>query len=96
MPYTDNLYSADDSDVESFSNELSPTDGYFSNSRPSSGCDGPDPSLETGPSTAELKAQEVREEATASSASSTWLTDATEEINQGQKKDESWVIEIRI
>jgi hypothetical protein len=30
MPYSDNLYSAnDESDAESFSDELSPTDGYF-------------------------------------------------------------------
>ncbi|KAF4625322.1 hypothetical protein G7Y89_g12844 [Cudoniella acicularis] len=29
MPSSDNLYSAEDSDGESFSNELSPTDGYF-------------------------------------------------------------------
>ncbi|KAH8661616.1 hypothetical protein BGZ60DRAFT_380915 [Tricladium varicosporioides] len=29
MPLSDNLYSAEDSDAESFSDELSPSDGYF-------------------------------------------------------------------
>ncbi|KAE8448287.1 hypothetical protein EG329_009718 [Mollisiaceae sp. DMI_Dod_QoI] len=29
MPFSDNLYSAEDSDHESFSEELSPSDGYF-------------------------------------------------------------------
>lgn len=34
MPRSDNLYSADDSDHESFSEELSPSDGFNSHSRP--------------------------------------------------------------
>ncbi|KAI9744945.1 MAG: hypothetical protein M1818_001872 [Claussenomyces sp. TS43310] len=65
MPYADNLYSADDSDGESFSDELSPTDGYFT------GHDRPqdlmvlDPSLQE--ETAESKAQEARQEADANS-----------------------------
>ena len=48
MPYSDNLYSAndDESDNESFSNELSPTDGFF-NRRPMSPSHMvPDPSLD--------------------------------------------------
>jgi hypothetical protein len=67
MPYADNLYSADDSDVESFSNELSPTDGYFSNRNHPQDVMVPDPSIETGPNTADAKAREAREEAAASS-----------------------------
>lgn len=45
MPYSDNLYSAnDESDAESFSEELSPSDGYFSRREmPTSGMV-PDPS----------------------------------------------------
>jgi hypothetical protein len=45
MPYSDNLYSAptDNSDAESFSDELSPTDGYFRREVPS-GAMVPDPS----------------------------------------------------
>jgi hypothetical protein len=67
MPYADNLYSTGDSDVESFSNELSPSDGYFSNRDHPQDVMVPDPSLETGPNTADVKAREVREEAAASS-----------------------------
>jgi hypothetical protein len=54
----DNLYSADDSDAESFSNELSPTDGYFTNRDHRQNVMVPDPSLENQ----SLKAQEAREE----------------------------------
>lgn len=61
MPYADNLYSADDSDIESFSDELSPTDGYFTGPSPSNAMV-PDPSLEQT-SSAESKAQEARAEA---------------------------------
>jgi hypothetical protein len=48
MPYSDNLYSAidDESDHESFSNELSPTDGFFNRSRMSPNHMVPDPSLD--------------------------------------------------
>lgn len=67
MPYADNLYSADDSDVESFSNELSPTDGYFSTRDHPQDVMVPDPSLETGPNTGDGKAQEAREDAAGSS-----------------------------
>jgi hypothetical protein len=66
MPYADNLYSADDSDVESFSNELSPTDGYFASRDHPQDVMVPDPSLGTGPSMAESKAREAGEEAIAS------------------------------
>jgi len=69
MPYADNLYSADDSDVESnaesFSDELSPSDGYFNGHSASlQNVMVPDPSLAAG-STAESKAQEARAEAEA-------------------------------
>lgn len=37
MPFSDNPYSADDSDVDSFSDELSPTDGYFNPNRGAAG-----------------------------------------------------------
>jgi len=67
MSHADNLYSADDSDVESFSNELSPTDGYFSSRDYTQDVMVPDPSLEIGPSTAKSKAREAREVAIASS-----------------------------
>ncbi|RDL31830.1 uncharacterized protein BP5553_09232 [Venustampulla echinocandica] len=33
MPFSDSLYSAEDSDTDSFSDELSPTDGYFNPNR---------------------------------------------------------------
>ena len=48
MPYSDNLYSAndDESDNESFSNELSPTDGFFNQSPMSPSHMVPDPSLD--------------------------------------------------
>lgn len=52
-PYSDNLYSADDdgnSDTESFSDELTPSDGYFQrSSMPSTGRLVPDPSIDHGP-----------------------------------------------
>lgn len=67
MPYADNLYSADDSNVESFSEELSPTDGYFSNRDHPQDVMVPDPSLEAATSTAESKAYEARAEAAANS-----------------------------
>ena len=57
MPYADNLYSADESDAESFSNELSPTDGYFSNREQSRNVVVLDPSLEGQASTAGSKAR---------------------------------------
>ena len=48
MPYSDNLYSAndDESDNESFSNELSPTDGFFNRSPMSPNHMVADPSLD--------------------------------------------------
>jgi hypothetical protein len=64
-PYSDNLYSADDSDVESFSDELSPSDGYFGGRQHPQEMMIPDPSLQQDASTAEAKAQEAREEAEA-------------------------------
>jgi len=48
MPYSDNLYSADgdsDRDSESFSDELSPTDGYFSRNEIQANPIIPDPSI---------------------------------------------------
>jgi hypothetical protein len=80
MPYADNLYSADDSDVESFSNELSPTDGYFANRDHPQDVLVPDPSLETGPNTAESKAREAREVAAASSENHTASRSASPEV----------------
>ncbi|RDW63974.1 hypothetical protein BP5796_10476 [Coleophoma crateriformis] len=64
MPYSDNLYSADDdlSDNESLSDQLSPSDGYFSRPDSLPNVMVPDPSLEQG-HTAEAKAREAREEA---------------------------------
>jgi hypothetical protein len=47
MPhYSDNLYSAEDSDQESFSDELSPTDGYFNRGAMAANAMVPDPSIE--------------------------------------------------
>jgi hypothetical protein len=51
MPHSDNLYSAededgDDLDNESFSDELSPTDGYFNRRDMSANAMVPDPSIE--------------------------------------------------
>lgn len=69
MPYSDNLYSADDgdfSDDESLSDQLSPADGYFSRPDSLPNVMVPDPSLEQG-NTAEAKAQEAREEAQSNS-----------------------------
>lgn len=80
MPYADNLYSADDSDVESFSNELSPTDGYFSNRDHPQDVMVPDPSLETGPNTAESKAREAREESATSSENHPTSRSASPEV----------------
>jgi hypothetical protein len=71
MPYSDNLYSADDSDTESFSDELSPTDGYFMQRDHPQGVMVPDPSLEPMPGMAESKAQEAGEEAEAVARSHT-------------------------
>jgi hypothetical protein len=71
MPYADNLYSADDSDVESFSDELSPTDGYFSSRDHPQDEMVPDPSLETATDTAQSKTHEARAEAAANSESHT-------------------------
>lgn len=67
MPYADNLYSAEDSDAESFSDELSPTDGYFTNREHPQDMMVPDPSLEvaTGVDSAASKEQEARAEAEA-------------------------------
>jgi hypothetical protein len=46
MPHQDNLYSAEDSDNESFSDELSPADGYFTRGEISAQAMVPDPSIE--------------------------------------------------
>ncbi|KAL3426314.1 hypothetical protein PVAG01_03105 [Phlyctema vagabunda] len=63
MPFSDNLYSAeDDSDNASFSDQLSPSDGYFNRSDIPPNVMVPDPSLEQS-SGAEAKAREAREEA---------------------------------
>lgn len=78
-PYSDNLYSADDSDAESFSDELSPTDGYFMNREHPQDVMVPDPSLES--STAESKAQEAREEAQAVVRSRTVQSSVTPTIS---------------
>lgn len=67
MPrYSDNLYSADDSDVGSLSDALSPTDGYFEDRGHPQEMLVEDPSLGAG-STAESKAQEARRESAANS-----------------------------
>ena len=51
--YSDNLYSGNDSDDESFSEELSPTDGYFGPPQvPSNAPMVPDPSIDYGPAEA--------------------------------------------
>ena len=63
MPYSDNLYSADvESDAESFSDELSPTDGYF-NRRDIPNNLVPDPSRgsESSDDKDELARQEARQ-----------------------------------
>jgi hypothetical protein len=59
MPYADNLYSADDSDTESFSDELSPTDGYFMRRDHPQEVMVQDPSLEASQSTSQWKADEA-------------------------------------
>ncbi|KAE9369413.1 hypothetical protein N431DRAFT_427567 [Stipitochalara longipes BDJ] len=46
MSHSDNLYSAEESDHESFSDELSPADGYFNRGVMSANAMVPDPSLE--------------------------------------------------
>ena len=46
FPHSDNLYSAEESDHESFSEELSPTDGYFGRAQVSTNAMVPDPSIE--------------------------------------------------
>jgi hypothetical protein len=81
MPYADNLYSADDSDVESFSDELSPTDGYFSNRDHPQDVMVPDPSLETDTNTAQSKAQEAGAEAAANSVSHITSRQASPELS---------------
>lgn len=65
MPRSDNLYSADDSDAESFSDELSPTDGYFTNRAHPQDVMVRDPTTESRNS----KAEEARAEAQADSES---------------------------
>jgi len=65
MPSADNLYSADDSDIESFGQELSPIDGYFINRDHPQNEMVSDPSLDSQ----NLKAQEARAEAQANSQS---------------------------
>lgn len=66
MPFADDLYSADDSDVESFSEELSPTDGYFSPRNLPHNVMVLDPSLQEG--AVESKAREAQRESEASQA----------------------------
>ncbi len=46
MPHSDNLYSVEDSDAESFSDELSPADGYFNRGHMSANAMVTDPSIE--------------------------------------------------
>jgi len=46
MPVSDNLYSAEDSDSESFSEELSPSDGYFNRGEMRRDVMVPDPSMD--------------------------------------------------
>jgi hypothetical protein len=46
MTHSDNLYSAEESDHESFSDELSPADGYFGRGQISPNAMVPDPSIE--------------------------------------------------
>jgi hypothetical protein len=46
MPHQDNLYSVEESDNESFSDELSPADGYFNRGQISAQAMVPDPSIE--------------------------------------------------
>jgi hypothetical protein len=46
MPHQDNLYSVEESDNESFSDELSPADGYFNRGEISAQAMVPDPSIE--------------------------------------------------
>ncbi|TVY86712.1 hypothetical protein LAWI1_G008545 [Lachnellula willkommii] len=46
MPLSNNLYSAEDSDGESFSEELSPSDGYFNRGEGRQGVMVPDPSVD--------------------------------------------------
>jgi hypothetical protein len=65
MPHSDNLYSASESSAESFSDELSPTDGYFTSRTHPQDVMVLDPT--TGTSNA--KAQEARAETQASSES---------------------------
>lgn len=55
MPHSDNLYSAEESDHESFSDELSPSDGYFQRGEISARAMVPDPSLEDADSKPEAK-----------------------------------------
>jgi hypothetical protein len=57
MPYADNLYSAD-SDDESFSDELSPTDGYFSQREHPQDIMVPNPAPESN-SSSDSKSQEA-------------------------------------
>lgn len=49
MSSSSNLYSADDSDRDSFSEELTPTDGYFNGQRMSSNRTVQDPSVDSKP-----------------------------------------------
>jgi hypothetical protein len=65
MPYTGSLYSADDSDIESFSDELSPTDGYFTRRDHPQEVMIQDPSLEANQSTSQWKADGARGESEA-------------------------------
>lgn len=65
MPHSDNLHSADDSDTESFSDELSPTDGYFSNRAHPQDVMVPDPTV----GGCNAKAQEATAETQANSQS---------------------------
>lgn len=46
FPHSHNLYSAEESDHESFSEELSPTDGYFGRGQASANAMVPDPAIE--------------------------------------------------
>ncbi|KAG0647132.1 hypothetical protein D0Z07_7324 [Hyphodiscus hymeniophilus] len=77
MPYSDNLYSAndDESETESFSNELSPTDGFFHRSPMASNRMVPDPSLDRKDAAEEDKVliprSETRNESGSTSRSAT-------------------------
>jgi len=77
MPYSDDLYSAnDESDTESFSDELSPTDGYFNPRGMPTNELVPDPSLPSDSKAAEDKVLIPRGEARQNSEMGARATDS--------------------